>query len=84
MYMIKLKEALWEIKVPTGNWVPRSKFLIMFIGVVVGPHMMLILGRLDSNTLGEFGVAFLPFARLLLGLALYPRLVKVLSKLSSV
>jgi len=33
---------------------------------VVGPHVMLILDRLDSNTLGELGLAFLPFALLLL------------------
>lgn len=65
---IILKEFLWELKAPSGNWFPRAKFLIMFIGVVVGPLLVITLSGLDSHTLGGVGLAwsFLPIALLLL------------------
>ena len=63
-----IQDDLREFKAASGDWFPSLKFLTMFIGVVVGPLVLLAVGGRDSNTLWETGLAwpFLAIALLLL------------------
>ena len=63
-----IQDDLRELKEASGDWFPSFKFLIMFIGVVVGPLVLLAVGWRDSNTLWETGMVrpFLAIALLLL------------------
>jgi hypothetical protein len=47
-----------ELKTASGKWFHSSKFLIMFIGVVVGPLMLFVIGGRSLNTLGEPGLVW--------------------------
>jgi hypothetical protein len=53
-----IQEVLWNIKSVSGGWFSNLKFLIMFIGVVVGPLALLAIGGRDSNALSETGLAW--------------------------
>lgn len=53
-----IQDDLRDLKAASGDWLPSFKFLIMFIGVVVGPLVLLAVGGLDSNTLTETGLAW--------------------------
>ena len=46
-----------DIKSVSGDGLPSLKFLIMFIGAVVGPLALLVIGGRDSGTLSEIGLA---------------------------
>lgn len=79
-----IQDDLRDLKVVSGDWFPSLKFLIMFIGVVVGPLVLLAVGGLDSNTLTETGLAwsFIAIALLLLtslgaGFSMFSRETKV-------
>jgi hypothetical protein len=63
-----IQDYLQDLKAVSGDWLPRLKFLIMFIGTVVGPLALLVVGGRDSKTLSETGLAwsFLAIALLLL------------------
>jgi hypothetical protein len=63
-----IRDYLRDLKSAYGDWLPGIKFLIMFIGAVVGPLVLLVVGGRDSKTLSETGVAwsFLVIALLLL------------------
>jgi len=63
-----VQDYLREINAVSGDRFPSFKFLIMFIGAVVGPLVLLIVGVRDSGTLSETGLAwsFLAIALLLL------------------
>ena len=62
------QDNLQDLKAASGDWLPSLKFLIMFIGAVVGPLVLLVVGGRDSKTLSESGLAwsFLAIALLLL------------------
>jgi len=62
------QDNLQGLKAASGNWLHSLKFLIMFIGAVVGPLVLLVVGGRDSGTLSETGLAlsFLAIALLLL------------------
>jgi hypothetical protein len=77
---------LRDIKAVSGYWLSGIKFLIMFIGAVVGPLVLLVVGVRDSGTLSEIGLAlsFLAIALLLLislcaGFSMFRREARVLS-----
>jgi hypothetical protein len=61
-------DYLRDLKAASGDWLLGLKFLIMFIGAVVGPLVLLVVGGRDSKTLSEPGLAwsFLAIALLLL------------------
>jgi hypothetical protein len=63
-----IQEVLWYLGSVSGGRFSNLKFLIMFIGVVVGPLVLLAFGGRDSNALSETGLAwsFLAIALLLL------------------
>ena len=63
-----VQDYLRDIKAASGDWLLGLKFLIMFIGAVVGPLVLLVVGGRDSKTLSEPGLAwsFLAIALLLL------------------
>ena len=63
-----VRDCLRDIKAVSGGRFPSLKFLIMFIGAVVGPLVLLVVGGRDSGTLSETGLAlsFLAIALLLL------------------
>jgi hypothetical protein len=63
-----VQDYLQDIKAVSGDWFPSLKFLIMFIGAVVGPLLLLVVGGRDTGTLSETGLAwsFLAIALLLL------------------
>jgi hypothetical protein len=63
-----IQEVLWNLKSVSGGWFSNLKFLIMFIGTVVGPLVLLALGGRESKALSETGLAwsFLAIALLLL------------------
>ena len=63
-----VQDFLRDLKSTSGNWFPGLKFLIMFIGAVVGSLLLLVVGGRDSKTLSEPGLArsFLAIALLLL------------------
>ena len=81
-----VQDYLWNIKTVSGDWLSGVKFLIMFIGAVIGPLMLLVVGVRDSGTLSEPGLvwSFLAIALLLLislgaGLSMFRREASVLS-----
>jgi hypothetical protein len=59
---------LRDIKSAYGDWLPGLRFLIMFIGMMVGPLVLLVVGVRDLGTLSETGLAwsFMAIALLLL------------------
>jgi hypothetical protein len=63
-----IQDDLRDLKSVSGDWFPSLKFLVMFIGVVVGPLVLLAVGGRDLNTLWETGLAwsFLAIALMLL------------------
>jgi len=63
-----IRDDLQDLKAVFGDWFPSLKFLIMFIGVVVGPLVLLAVGGRDSKTLSEIGLvwSFLAISLLLL------------------
>ena len=63
-----IQDTLQDLKAVSGDWFPGVKFLIMFIGAVVGPLVLLVVGGRDSGTLSEPGLtwSFLAIATLLL------------------
>jgi hypothetical protein len=63
-----IRDYLRDIKSAYGDWLPGLKFLIMFIGTVVGPLVLLVVGGRDSKTLSETGLAwsFMAIALLLI------------------
>jgi hypothetical protein len=63
-----VQDYLRDLKAASGDWLLGLKFLIMFIGAVVGPLVLLVVGGRDSKTLSEPGLAwsFLAIALLLL------------------
>jgi hypothetical protein len=63
-----VQDFLRDLKANSGNWFPGLKYLIMFIGAVVGPLVLLVVGGRDSKPLSETGLAwsFLAIALLLL------------------
>jgi hypothetical protein len=63
-----VQDFLRDLKSTSGNWFIGLKFLIMFIGAVVGPLVLLVVGVRDLGTLSETGLAwsFLAIALLLL------------------
>ena len=52
------QDNLQGLKAASGNWPHSLKFLIMFIGVVVGPLMLFVIGGRSLNTLGEPGLVW--------------------------
>lgn len=63
-----VQDYLRDIKAVSGVWLSGLKFHIMFIGTVIGPLALLIVGGRDSGTLSAIGLAwsFLAIALLLL------------------
>jgi hypothetical protein len=53
-----VQDYLRDIKAVSGDWFPSLKFLIMFIGAVVGPLVLLVVGGRDSGTLSVIGLAW--------------------------
>jgi hypothetical protein len=47
-----------ELKTASGKWFHSSKFIIMLIGVVVGPLVLFVIGGRSLNTLGEPGLVW--------------------------
>jgi hypothetical protein len=79
-----IQDDLWNLKTASGDWFPNLKFLIMFIGVVVGPLVLLAVGGGNSNSLWQISLAwsFLAIAGLLLislgvGLLIFRREARV-------
>ena len=78
-----IQDYLQDLKAVSGDWLPRLKFLIMFIGAVVGPLALLVVGGRASKTLSETGLvwSFLAIALLLLigvgaGLSMFRRVAR--------
>ena len=63
-----VQDYLRDIKAAYVDWLPGLRFLIMFIGTMVGPLVLLVVGVRDTGTLPETGLAwsFLAIALLLL------------------
>jgi hypothetical protein len=63
-----IQDYLRDIKSAYGDRLPGLKFLTMFIGTVVGPFMLFVVGGRDLKTLSETGLAwsFMAIALLLL------------------
>jgi hypothetical protein len=63
-----IRDYLRDIKSAYGDWLPGLKFLTMFIGTVVGPLVLLVVGVRDSKTLSETDLAwsFMAIALLLI------------------
>jgi hypothetical protein len=63
-----IQDDLRDLKAVFGDWFPSLKFLVMSIGVVVGPLLLLAVGGRDLTPLWETGLAwsFLSIALLLL------------------
>jgi hypothetical protein len=63
-----IQDDLRDLKAASGDRLPSFKFLIMFIGAVVGPLVLVVFGGRDSGALSEIGLAwsFLVIALLLL------------------
>jgi hypothetical protein len=63
-----VQDYLRDIKMVSDDRLPSLKFLIMFIGAVVGPLVLLVVGVRDLGTLSETGLAwsFMAIALLLL------------------
>jgi hypothetical protein len=80
------QDNLQSLKAASGDWFHSLKFLIMFIGVVVGPLMLLVIGGRGLNTLGEPGLAWSSLAITLLllisigvGIRMFGRVARDLS-----
>jgi hypothetical protein len=78
-----IQDDLRDLKAASGDWLPSLKFLIMFVGAVVGPLVLLVFGGRDSGALSETGLAwyFLAIALLLLislgaGFSMFMRVTK--------
>jgi hypothetical protein len=52
-----IQDNLRELKAPTGDWVRDSKFLFMFMGVVVAPFLAFAIDGRNPNDLGQFSLA---------------------------
>ena len=63
-----VQDFLRDLKATSGNWFPGLKFLIMFIGAVIGSLVLFVVGGRDSKTLPEPSLAwsFLAIVLLLL------------------
>jgi hypothetical protein len=63
-----IQDYLQDLKAASGDWLPSFKFIVMFIGAVVGPLVLLVVGGRDSTTLSETSItwSFLAIALLLL------------------
>ncbi len=63
-----VKDNLQNFKAYSGETFPNSKFLLMFVGVVLTPIVLFAVGGRTQNTLWQFGLAgsFLVFATILL------------------
>ena len=63
-----VQDFLRDLKSTSGNWFIGLKFLIMFIGAVIGSLVLFVVGGRDSKTLSEPSLAwfFLAIALLLL------------------
>jgi hypothetical protein len=79
-----VQDYLRDLKAASGDWLLGLKFLVMFIGAVVGPLVLVVVGGRDSGTLSETGLAwsFLVIALLLLtglgaGFAMFGREARV-------
>ena len=79
-----VQDFLRDIKSVSDDWLSSLKFLTMFIGAVVGPLVLFVVGGRDSGTLSETGLAwsFLVIALLLLislgaGFSMFRREVRV-------
>jgi hypothetical protein len=71
-----IQDLLQDLKAVFGDWFPGVKFLVMFIGAVVGPLVLLVVGGRDLGTLSEPRLtwSFLVIATLLLiSLAMFRR-----------
>jgi hypothetical protein len=75
-----VQDFLRDIKSAYGDWLHGLRFLIMFIGMMVGPLVLLVVGVRDLGTLSETGLAwsFMAIALLLLtglgaGLSMFRR-----------
>ena len=55
---MSIQDVLRELKATSAGQFPRSAFLIMFIGVVVGPLILLAIGGRSPNLLGPHGLAW--------------------------
>jgi hypothetical protein len=60
------QDNLQDLKAASGDWLSSLKFLIMFIGVVVGPLMLFVIGGRSLNTQGEPGLVWSSLAITLL------------------
>jgi hypothetical protein len=80
------QDNLQDLKAAFNDWLHSLKFLIMFIGVVVGPLMLFVIGGRSLNTLGEPGLAWSSLAITLLllisigvGISMFGRVARALS-----
>jgi hypothetical protein len=80
------QDNLQGLKAASGNWLHSLKFLIMFIGVVVGRLMLFVIGGRSLNTPGEPGLAWSSLAITLLllisiglGIRMFGRVARDLS-----
>ena len=65
---MSIQDVLREIKATSAGPFPRTTFLIIFVGVVVGPLVMFAIGGRPTNSLGQPGLvwSFLAIALLIL------------------
>ena len=65
---MSIQNVLREIKATSAGPFPRTTFLIIFVGVVVGPPVMFAIGGHPTNSLGQPGLvwSFLAIALLML------------------
>jgi hypothetical protein len=80
------QDNLQDLKSASGDWLPSLKFLIMFIGVVIGPLMLFVIGGRSLNTQGEPGLVWSSLAITLLllisigvGIRMFGRVARDLS-----
>ena len=55
---MSVQNVLRRFKATSAGQFPRSVFLMMFIGVVVGPLVLFALGGRNPNTLGQHGLVW--------------------------
>ena len=65
---MSIQNVLRRLTATSAGQFPRSASLVMFIGVVVGPLVLFVVGGRNPNTLGQYSLAwsFLASALLLL------------------
>jgi hypothetical protein len=65
---MSIQDVLREIKATSAGPFPRTTFLIIFVGVVVAPHIMFAIGGRPTNSLGQPDLvwSFLAIALLIL------------------